>query len=59
MLVRVMRTIDGRLRVDVYADQTAKILTAAGTTIVGREPLFRIGRRLAELGVAGDDLVPG
>ena len=58
MLVRVMHTIDGRLRVDVFEDQTAQILTTGGTTIVGRSPLFRIGRRLAEMGFAGADLIP-
>lgn len=58
MLVRVMRTADRRLRVDLFDDQTAQILTAGGTTIVGRSPLFRIGRRLAEMGFAGPDLIP-
>ena len=53
-----MRTRDGRLRVYIYQDQTAELVDEHGVTLLGRVPLYDIGRRLAELGFAGNDLEP-
>jgi hypothetical protein len=53
-----MRTRDGRLRVYIYQDQTAELVDKHGVTLLGRVPLYEIGRCLAELGVAGNDLEP-
>jgi hypothetical protein len=54
-----MATTDGRWRVLIFDDQTAQLVDAGGRSVMGdRQPLYRIGQRLAELGFAGDDLQP-
>lgn len=58
VVVQCARVADGTLRVLIHADQTAELVNARGTIIVGRVPLYRIGRELAALGYAAADLLP-
>lgn len=53
-----MRTRDGRYRVYIHDDQTAALGDDRGRLLTERVPLYEVGRRLAELGVDPDDLVP-
>lgn len=56
-VIRSMRTRDGRWRVYVYDDHSAELCDDHGRVVLGRVPLHEVGKRLAEEGVGGDDLV--
>jgi hypothetical protein len=59
MVIDCARTRDGRWRVYIHDDHTAELCDDRGRLVSGRLPIYEIARRLAELGVAGDDLVSG
>jgi hypothetical protein len=41
----------------LYADHTAELSDVKGRKVSGREPLYVVGRQLADLGYAVDELV--
>jgi hypothetical protein len=45
-------------RVYLYPDQTAELGEAKGRLVSGREPLYRIGKMLADYGYGLEDLLP-
>jgi hypothetical protein len=54
-LVKVMRTLDGRWRVEIHDDRRAHLYDQGA--LVLRGSVEQVGQRLAELGVSVDDLV--
>jgi hypothetical protein len=50
-------TADGLCRVYLYADHTAELSDVKGRKVSGREPLYVVGRQLADLRYAVDELV--
>jgi len=59
MLVMAARTPDGTLRVNVYDDHTAEILTSDGVLVKKRMPVNELDKALAPYGVSGLDLIEG
>jgi hypothetical protein len=57
MVIGCARTRDGRWRVYLHDDHTGQLCDHRGRLVSGRLPIYQIGRRLAELGVHGTDLV--
>ena len=50
-------TADGQYRVYLYPDHTAELLDIKGRKVSGREPLYAVGRKLADLGYGIDELI--
>lgn len=58
MVERVVWTADKSIRVELFADQTGQLSNPRGALLSDRLPLYKIGRRLIEMGYDSADLVP-